>query len=653
MQGPMDFSTWPWQDEARDPLGEQPRWLSAQSLASIATGCEGKVAVSNASKRGVTFDMGFVEGFQRRTQVVPALAAPAKVVKLFAADVARRVLEEPSFRARLEAAGAEATALSLAIDAALQTLELLTPEEKQALRAFCAACGAGTDEKPPLRTARVHGQLVIAVVDVVMLAKKCSYEAARHICQRVLFDHWNVELGSFENFDGPDLNSRNFPVATGHLYSVRLQAGRRGGQATVCAAAACIAELLVLIPGCELSVQLRRDMVASFFGVDGHVSFDSLLANPRVKAFVHRTEHPVGQFLDLREQRSLVQGLPGQLQLALAEWGKGTLAKQHEEALAREERMLASFQVALAKRDEGTLAKQREELQVALAKQHEEFLAREERMLLRFEATLAKQHEESLAREKRMLASFQVAANGFQAALATRDEETLAMATEELGAGLQTLDARIAASVPPTVNFNATTSKAAVRAGAPWPPAEQRASAEEAAQCIPLANFLKKTLEKDAVSQYLGMFGMVVFAKACIAHPFERKLKYVVQNARVQVIYDKEKEGLLEQALEECKPHFDDVSNGKGGWTACAAVNAFLATRSWRNEKALSIYMNCLPTVAVVCAKQERAMKKEEKVYVLTELELECAHLKYWPMLCAYERRCGASRDEPDAPQNV
>ena len=171
LQG-LDFSTWAWQDEARDPLNGNPRWLSAQSLASIATGCEGKVAVSTARKRGVTFDMGFVEGFQRRTQVVPALAAPAKVVKLFAADVARRVLEEPSFRARLEAAGAEATALSLAIDAALQTLELLTPEEKQALRAFCAACGADTDEKPPLRTARVHGQLVMAVVDVVMLAKK-------------------------------------------------------------------------------------------------------------------------------------------------------------------------------------------------------------------------------------------------------------------------------------------------------------------------------------------------------------------------------------------------------------------------------------------------------------------------------------------------
>ncbi|NDD28780.1 MAG: hypothetical protein EB084_10995 [Proteobacteria bacterium] len=80
-----------------------------------------------------------VEGFKRPTHVVPALAAPAKAAELFAANVARRVLQEASFRARLEAAGAEAAALGLATDAALRSPELWGPEEQQALRAFCAA----------------------------------------------------------------------------------------------------------------------------------------------------------------------------------------------------------------------------------------------------------------------------------------------------------------------------------------------------------------------------------------------------------------------------------------------------------------------------------------------------------------------------------
>ena len=84
-----------------------------------------------------------------------------------------------------------------------------------------------------------------------------------------------------------------------------------------------------------------------------------------------------------------------------------------------------------------------------------------------------------------------------------------------------------------------------------------------------------------------------------------------------------------------------------------AAVNAFLENRTWRNESALSLYMNCLPTVALVCAKQDRPLR-DELIYELTALELQCAHLKFWPMLCAYERRCGAaSRDDPDVAQNT
>jgi hypothetical protein len=147
---------------------------------------------------------------------------------------------------------------------------------------------------------------------------------------------------------------------------------------------------------------------------------------------------------------------------------------------------------------------------------------------------------------------------------------------------------------------------------------------------------------------------MVVFAKACVKYPGERKLKYVVQNARHQPIYNDRE--LLEEAYEECRPHFDDVRNGRGKYTVFRAVSAFMGARTRRSdEEALTQYIHCLAAVAVVCAKQTRPRdpKDPEDPFVLGELELQRAHALYSPMLCAYERRCGASRDEPDAPQNV
>jgi hypothetical protein len=69
-----------------------------------------------------------------------------------------------------------------------------------------------------------------------------------------------------------------------------LQQGSNGGQATPCANAATIGEILILIPGCELSANLRKDMVRSFLGSGGAVTFQSLLANPRIRD--HRPSPP-------------------------------------------------------------------------------------------------------------------------------------------------------------------------------------------------------------------------------------------------------------------------------------------------------------------------------------------------------------------------
>jgi hypothetical protein len=72
-----DFSQWAWQDTAKAPLTSScssgdpaARWLGVQALVSL-TGKDGKVFLQNAmSKRGLTFEMGFVEGKPQKTHVV-------------------------------------------------------------------------------------------------------------------------------------------------------------------------------------------------------------------------------------------------------------------------------------------------------------------------------------------------------------------------------------------------------------------------------------------------------------------------------------------------------------------------------------------------------------------------------------------------------
>lgn len=102
----MDFATWALQDVARAPPSDDtaPRWLGVQSLAQLATGRDGKVVVGNAAQR-VKFELGFVVGWRKKTQVVLPLDAPRAVLELFSPDVAKQVLRSPSFVARLEEAG--------------------------------------------------------------------------------------------------------------------------------------------------------------------------------------------------------------------------------------------------------------------------------------------------------------------------------------------------------------------------------------------------------------------------------------------------------------------------------------------------------------------------------------------------------------------
>ena len=86
----FDFSEWALQDIVRAPLppvasSDPPpvRWLGVQSLASIATGLDGKVLVCNAAKRDIRFALGYVEARRQETPIVMPLDAPRAVVNLF------------------------------------------------------------------------------------------------------------------------------------------------------------------------------------------------------------------------------------------------------------------------------------------------------------------------------------------------------------------------------------------------------------------------------------------------------------------------------------------------------------------------------------------------------------------------------------------
>jgi hypothetical protein len=279
------------------------RWLGVQSLASIATGRDGSVIVNNAAKRDLHFELGYVEGRRQETHIVMPLDAPRAVANLFSNELAKKVLKAPSFLTRLEDAGGGNLALGFITARILAELQIYTPEEFETMKIFGEMCGFAGKDKLPLRVSHVNGELVMALIDAVMLAKKCTYAAAQHICQRLLLDYWNFDMEANAISEKPNLASQI-------LHSIRLQEGINGGQATICAGAPIIAEVLVLIPGCELSTQLRKDMVKLLVGVGGRVTFESLMSNPRIRAHLRGSDNPLAEFLEDGEHKVLIRTLP-------------------------------------------------------------------------------------------------------------------------------------------------------------------------------------------------------------------------------------------------------------------------------------------------------------------------------------------------------
>ena len=344
----FDFSQWALQDISKAPrlsvsASDPPPmcWLGVQSLASIATGRDGGVIVCNAAKRDLHFELGYVDGYRKKTHIMMPLDAPRAVANLFSNELAKKVLRAPSFLTRLEDAGGGNLTLGLITARILAELDVYTPEEFEAMKTFCTTCGFAGDGKLPLRVSHVNGELVMALIDAVKLAKKCTYAAAQRICHRLLLDYWNFDMEASGRSEQTNLSSQIF-------HSIRLQEGSNGGQATICVGAPCLAEVLILIPGCELSTQLRRDMVKSFFGVGGNqVTFESLLSNPRIQAHLRGSDNPLAEFLEDGEHKILMRKLP-RLLLQRDEELKEHAEHWQQIVLARED----AGQLVLKERDE-------------------------------------------------------------------------------------------------------------------------------------------------------------------------------------------------------------------------------------------------------------------------------------------------------------
>ena len=162
----LDFSQWELQDRIRAPpissafsIASPELWLGVQSLASIATSRDGKVFVENAiSKRGLKFQLGFVgKNTNKKTHIVMPRDAPHVVARLFSQKLAIKVLNTPSFLAKLEEAGAPGAEVSEIISEVLEELQVFTATELEALKTFRSICGA--EENFPIRGGHVSGKL--------------------------------------------------------------------------------------------------------------------------------------------------------------------------------------------------------------------------------------------------------------------------------------------------------------------------------------------------------------------------------------------------------------------------------------------------------------------------------------------------------------
>jgi len=142
--------------------------------------------------------------------------------------------------------------------------------------------------------------LVIAVIDLVMLAKGCDYETAKKVVQRIFAEYYDVTLDEVCN------NFVDSGTICPRFHKVRFP-GCRGAE-SLAAGIQDAAEILCLIPGSEVGSTLRRKAIDIMLRVEGgdESLIDRITANAKFQRYLaeHDPDHPfratVGEYAERR-----------------------------------------------------------------------------------------------------------------------------------------------------------------------------------------------------------------------------------------------------------------------------------------------------------------------------------------------------------------
>ena len=99
-----------------------------------------------------------------------------------------------------------------------------------------------------VRYGRAGGEFVFSVIDLAMVAKDCDYKAAQKLVWRLAEDYFEERMGE----------NRAEHETTGLLFRTILFDGQRG-RPTPCLTVDKAVEFLMIIPGSEISADVRRE----------------------------------------------------------------------------------------------------------------------------------------------------------------------------------------------------------------------------------------------------------------------------------------------------------------------------------------------------------------------------------------------------------
>ena len=326
------------QDCSRAPLQPSNELaLSVFALLDVAADKSGgggqlwrnfKKKVLRGAEADVTFVMPndieirdtYMIGGRKPTPAVPLSQAPlliATVLEKAALDALRSA--ELKLGEALVARGLTQAAADAAIERAVRLADPALPGDVELVRQVTSLFGAQVDGVRFARVPRRNGDgtvLVFVAIDLVMAAKRCEYDTASKNVFRIFKDYYGVELETTEA-----VKFRSSP----ELYRIRLP-GSHGPQ-TLALDAQGAGELLCLIPGSEVSAQLRRRAVDTLLRVEGgdESLIDRIKANRKFQEYLqaHDPEHPLRSVGEHAERRQAEEAVPeeqrrAEMELSLA-----------------------------------------------------------------------------------------------------------------------------------------------------------------------------------------------------------------------------------------------------------------------------------------------------------------------------------------------